>query len=131
MDFSCFGYHPDVESRLTSQGKWVLAFNRELLLHSVSEPPIAADRYNLLAALCFKVDFVRCSGESMFEVYLNNRHDLLVIERGAQLPLSSASGKWRKRKKPVRVSAAIRSAVQREGYYLRKLSRANRRGARS
>src|SRR5579864_6050644 len=24
MDFSCFGYHPDVESRLTSQGKWVL-----------------------------------------------------------------------------------------------------------
>jgi len=97
----------------------------------VSEQPIAADRYNLLAALCFKVDFVRCSGESMFEVYLNNRHDLLVIERGAQLPLSSASGKWRKRKKPVRVSAAIRSAVQREGYYLRKLSRANRRGARS
>ena len=62
----------------------------------------------------------------MFEVYLNNRHDLLVIERGAQLPLSSASGKWRKRKKAIRVSAAIRFAVQREGYYLRKLSGANR-----
>jgi len=39
----------------------------------------------------------------MFEVYLNDRHDLLVIEKGAQLPLSSASGKWRKRKKAVRV----------------------------
>ena len=67
----------------------------------------------------------------MFEVYLNDRHDLLVTERGAQLPLCSASGKWRRRKKAVRVSAAIRSAVQREGYYLRKLSGAKRHGARS
>ncbi|WP_283805411.1 MULTISPECIES: SDR family NAD(P)-dependent oxidoreductase [Bradyrhizobium] len=25
MDFSCFGYHPDLESRLTFQEKWVLA----------------------------------------------------------------------------------------------------------
>src|SRR5206468_7020233 len=25
LDFSCFGYHPDVESRLTLYGKWVLA----------------------------------------------------------------------------------------------------------
>src|SRR5438034_7092087 len=24
LDFSCFGYHPDVESRLTLYGKWVL-----------------------------------------------------------------------------------------------------------
>src|SRR5439155_13777071 len=24
VDFSCFGYHPDVESRLTIQEKWVL-----------------------------------------------------------------------------------------------------------
>jgi hypothetical protein len=24
VDFSCFGYHPDVESRLTFQGKWLL-----------------------------------------------------------------------------------------------------------
>ena len=64
----------------------------------------------------------------MFEVYLNDRHDLLVIQKGAQLPLSSASGKWRKRKKAVRVSDAIRSAVQSEGYYLRKLSGAKRRG---
>ena len=63
----------------------------------------------------------------MFEVYLNDRHDLLVIERGAQVPLSSASGKWRKRKKAIRVSDAIKSAVRTEGYYLRKLSGAKRR----
>ncbi|MDH6179769.1 hypothetical protein M2307_008764, partial [Bradyrhizobium japonicum] len=25
VDFSCFGYHPDLESRLTFQEKWVLA----------------------------------------------------------------------------------------------------------
>jgi hypothetical protein len=24
VDFSCFGYHPDLESRLTIQEKWVL-----------------------------------------------------------------------------------------------------------
>ncbi|MDI2077750.1 hypothetical protein, partial [Bradyrhizobium sp. Mp27] len=24
VDFSCFGYHPDLESRLTFQEKWVL-----------------------------------------------------------------------------------------------------------
>ena len=27
MDFSCFGYHPYLESRLTIQEKWVLEFN--------------------------------------------------------------------------------------------------------
>ena len=59
----------------------------------------------------------------MFEVYLNDRRDLLVIERGTSVPLIAASGKWRKRKKKVvRVSDEIRSAVQRQGYYVRKLS---------
>jgi hypothetical protein len=58
----------------------------------------------------------------MFEVYLSDRCDLLVIEKGSQVPLVAASGKWRKRKtKVVRVSDEIRSAVQRQGYYLRKL----------
>ncbi|WP_284279148.1 hypothetical protein, partial [Bradyrhizobium liaoningense] len=28
VDFSCFGYHPDLESRLTFQEKWVLAGSR-------------------------------------------------------------------------------------------------------
>jgi hypothetical protein len=59
----------------------------------------------------------------MFEVYLNNRRDVLVIEKGGQLPLIAAPGKWRKRnKKVVRVSFEIMAAVQRRGYYLRKLS---------
>jgi hypothetical protein len=28
VDFSCFGYHPDVESRLTLYEKWVLVPRR-------------------------------------------------------------------------------------------------------
>jgi hypothetical protein len=56
----------------------------------------------------------------MFEVYLNDRRDLLVIEKGSRVPLVAASEKWRKRKKKVvRVSDEIRTAVQRQGYYLR------------
>ena len=59
----------------------------------------------------------------MFEVYLNDRRDLLVIKKGTPAPPIAASGKWRKRKKKVvRVSDKISFAVQREGYYLRKLS---------
>lgn len=59
----------------------------------------------------------------MFEVYLNGRRDLLVVEKGHPLPLMAASGKWRKRKKKVvRVSVEISSEVQRRGYYLRRLS---------
>jgi hypothetical protein len=59
----------------------------------------------------------------MFEVYLNDRRELLVIEGGTAVPPITASGKWRKRKKKVlRVSDEIRSAVQRQGYYVRKLS---------
>ena len=59
----------------------------------------------------------------MFEVYLNGRRDLLVVEKGRPLPLMVASGKWRKRKKKVvRVSVEISSEVQRRGYYLRRLS---------
>jgi len=58
----------------------------------------------------------------VFEVYLNDRRDLLVVEKGNPLPPMAASGKWRKRKKVVRVSFEISSEVQRRGYYLRKLS---------
>jgi hypothetical protein len=50
----------------------------------------------------------------MFEIYLNNRRDLLVIEKGTPVPPLATSGKWRKRKKKVvRVSFEIRSAVPR------------------
>jgi len=61
----------------------------------------------------------------MFEVYLNGKRDLLVMEKGTPIPPIAASGKWRKRKKKVlRVSDEIRSAVQRQGYYVRKLREA-------
>jgi hypothetical protein len=61
----------------------------------------------------------------MFEVYLNGKRDLLVVEKGTPIPPIAASGKWRKRKKKVlRVSDEIRSTVQRQGYYVRKLREA-------
>jgi hypothetical protein len=61
-------------------------------------------------------------GAAVFEVYLNDRRDLLVVEKGHPLPPMAASGKWRKRKKVLRVSLEISSQVQKRGYYLRKLS---------
>jgi hypothetical protein len=65
----------------------------------------------------------------MFEVYINERRHLLVLKKGTPIPLIGASGKWRKKKKRVlKVSDEIRSAVQRQGYYLRKLSGAVKRG---
>ena len=61
----------------------------------------------------------------MFEVYLNDRRDLLVVKKGSPLPPIGTSGKWRRKKRVLRVSDEIRSAVQRHGYYVRKLSDAN------
>jgi len=58
----------------------------------------------------------------MFDVYLNERRDLLVVSKGLPIP-PHKSGRWRKSKKKVlRVSDEIKSAVQRQGYYMRKLS---------
>jgi hypothetical protein len=67
---------------------------------------------------------------TLFEVYLNDRRDLLVVEKGTPLPHIGASGKWRKKKGVLKVSEEIRSAVQRQGYYLRKLSSAEKHGPR-
>ena len=64
----------------------------------------------------------------MFEVYLNERRDLLVLKKGTPVPLIGASGKWRKKKGVFKVSDEIRSAVQSQGYYLRKLGGAAKRG---
>lgn len=58
----------------------------------------------------------------MFEVYLNDKRELLVVKKGSSLPRTGASGKWRMKKKVLRVSDEIRSAVQRHGYYVRKLN---------
>ena len=66
----------------------------------------------------------------MFEVYLNERRDLLVLKKGTPLPLIGKSGKWRKKKGVLKVSDEIRSAVRRQGYYLRKLNGAGKHGPR-
>jgi hypothetical protein len=59
---------------------------------------------------------------AMFDVYLNGRRDLLVVRRGFPIPVGAASGKWRKSKKRVVcVSEEISIAVQRRGYYMRRL----------
>ena len=59
----------------------------------------------------------------MFDVYLDNRRNLLVLKKGAPIPPGSSSGTWRKcRKRPVAVSNEIKSAVHSQGYYLRKPS---------
>jgi hypothetical protein len=64
-------------------------------------------------------------GGHMFEVYLSDRRDLLVLKKGSAIPLFRASGKWRKQKKNVlRVSDEIEAAVQMHGYYVRKLTEA-------
>ena len=55
------------------------------------------------------------------DVYLNTRRDLLVVKSGCPIPAIAAGG-WRKSKKRVaRVSEEISSAIQTQGYYLRKL----------
>jgi hypothetical protein len=58
----------------------------------------------------------------MFDVYLNTKRDLLVVRNGLPIPLPDASGRWRKKKKVASVSEDIKLAVQRQGYYMRKLT---------
>ena len=56
------------------------------------------------------------------DVYLNARRDLLVLKKGCPIPPVAAPGSWRKSKKRVvKVSEEIRSAIQAHGYYMRKL----------
>jgi hypothetical protein len=57
----------------------------------------------------------------MFNVYLNDRRDLLVVRKGSPIPLG-IRGKWRKRnRKVINVSEEIELAVESQGYYMRKL----------
>lgn len=62
------------------------------------------------------------------DVYLNTKRDLLVVKQGCPIPPDVAPGTWRKsRKRVVKVSHEIRSALQMQGYYIRKLRDLSRR----
>lgn len=57
----------------------------------------------------------------MFDIYLNRRHDLLVVPRGFAIP-PGLDGNWKRRKRAVRsVSDVIRQDVQQRGYHRRRL----------
>ena len=56
------------------------------------------------------------------DVYLSTRRDLLVVKKGSPIPRVAVPGSWRKSKKRVvKVSEEIRSAIQAHGYYMRNL----------
>ena len=63
------------------------------------------------------------------DVYLSARRDLLVVRRGTPIPAVAALGNWRKSKKKriAKVSEEIRSALEAQGYYMRKLKDVYRR----
>jgi hypothetical protein len=70
--------------------------------------------------------FARAEGGRMFDVYLNEKRGrLLVIARGQPIPVIEKAGRWRKKKGTVAVSDEIKSAVQRDGFYWRRLREGN------
>jgi hypothetical protein len=58
----------------------------------------------------------------MFDVYRNGKRDLLVLSTGSVIPVAHSANKWSKgRKRVLKVSDEIKSAVEAKGYYLRNL----------
>ena len=58
----------------------------------------------------------------MFDVYFNGKRDLLVVSKASSMPVLGSPTKWRKsRKRVFQVSDEIKSAVERQGYYVRRL----------
>lgn len=58
----------------------------------------------------------------MFDVYRNDKRDFLVLGTGTAIPVACSRNKWRKsRKRILKVSDEIKSAVQTQGYYVRSL----------
>lgn len=58
----------------------------------------------------------------MFDVYRNDKRDLLVLSTGSAVPVLYSANKWRKsRKRVLKVSDKIKAAVQGQGYYVRRL----------
>ncbi|MET4296111.1 hypothetical protein ABIB06_002001 [Bradyrhizobium sp. LB8.2] len=55
----------------------------------------------------------------MFDIYVSPKRDLLVVCKGTAKPILGSPGKWRKSKKRVvKVSDEIKSAVETQGYYV-------------
>jgi len=75
----------------------------------------------------------RFLGGTHMDVYLSARRDLLVVRRGTPIPAVAALGNWRKSKKKriAKVSEEIRSAIQTNGYYMRKLRELQQRSRRN
>jgi hypothetical protein len=64
---------------------------------------------------------MRAEGDCMFDVYLNEKRDrLLVVAKGQPIPTIGNSGRWRKKKGAVAVSDEIKLALQRDGFYWRR-----------
>ncbi|WGR73320.1 MULTISPECIES: hypothetical protein [unclassified Bradyrhizobium] len=64
----------------------------------------------------------------MFDLYVNDSDELLVVPQGARPPIIGSFGKWRKKKTRVTsVSQEIRSVVQKQGHYIRKRSDSRKR----
>jgi len=62
----------------------------------------------------------RSRGRNVFDVYRKGTRDLLVLKSGSPLPAAYSGKRWRKsRRRILKVSDEIKSAVQREGYYVR------------
>ena len=71
----------------------------------------------------------RFLGVLHMDVYLNAKRDLLVVRSGKPTPTVATLGSWRKikTKRDAKVSEEIRSALETQGYYMRKLKDVYRR----
>ncbi|TYL96637.1 hypothetical protein FXB40_11385 [Bradyrhizobium rifense] len=63
----------------------------------------------------------------MYDVYVNDRNDLLVVPRDRSIPLD-LNGSWRKKRAVRSVSARIRKDVCEQGYHRRDLTARPRLG---
>jgi hypothetical protein len=61
------------------------------------------------------------AGESMFDVYVNNRNGLLIVVKGSPVP-EKVSGSWRKKRSVRCVSDHILADIRATGFHLRNLA---------
>jgi len=66
----------------------------------------------------------------MFDVHLNLKQDrLLVIAKGQAIPVIDHAGQWRKKRVTATVSNEIKRAIQRHGFYCRRLRSRDRQSS--